>query len=75
MRDIEFREPMQAAILANRRRVPPFGLHGGQPGSCGRNYVVRAEDGKEYLFPAIEEVVLEVNLERKEIRVQPQEWV
>jgi 5-oxoprolinase (ATP-hydrolysing) len=42
VRDIEFREPMQAAILANRRRVPPFGLHGGEPGACGRNYVVRA---------------------------------
>ncbi len=42
VRDIEFREPMQAAILANRRRVPPFGLHGGEPGGCGRNYVVRA---------------------------------
>ena len=38
-------------------------------------YVVRDEDGKEFLFPAIEEVILEVNLERREIRVHPQEWV
>jgi ribosomal 30S subunit maturation factor RimM len=38
-------------------------------------YVVRDEDGKEYLFPAIEDVVLDVNLERKEIRIRPQEWI
>jgi 5-oxoprolinase (ATP-hydrolysing) len=42
VREIEFLEPMQAAILSNRRRVPPFGLHGGGPGACGRNYVLRA---------------------------------
>jgi len=42
VREIEFLEPMQAAILSNRRRVPPFGLHGGEPGACGRNYVLRA---------------------------------
>jgi 5-oxoprolinase (ATP-hydrolysing) len=51
VRDIEFREPMQAAILANRRRVPPFGLHGGEAGQCGRNYVVRA-DGRVEELPA-----------------------
>ncbi len=49
VRDIEFREPMQAAILANRRRVPPFGLRGGEPGRCGRNYVVRADGCVEEL--------------------------
>jgi 5-oxoprolinase (ATP-hydrolysing) len=42
VREIEFLEPMQAAILANRRRVPPFGLAGGAPGACGKNYVIRA---------------------------------
>jgi 5-oxoprolinase (ATP-hydrolysing) len=51
VRDIEFLEPMQAAILSNRRRVPPFGLHGGAPGACGRNYVVRA-DGRVEELPA-----------------------
>ena len=39
VREIEFLEPMQAAILSNRRRVAPFGLAGGAPGACGRNYV------------------------------------
>jgi 5-oxoprolinase (ATP-hydrolysing) len=51
VRDIEFRAPMQAGILANRRRVPPFGLRGGEPGQCGRNFVVRA-DGRVEELPA-----------------------
>ena len=41
-RRIRFREPMTATILSNRRRVPPFGLDGGQPGQAGRNSVRRA---------------------------------
>lgn len=36
VRSIEFREPMTAVILSNRRRVPPFGLEGGDPGQCGK---------------------------------------
>jgi 5-oxoprolinase (ATP-hydrolysing) len=49
IRDIEFLEPMQAGILSNRRRVPPFGLHGGAAGACGRNYVLRADGRVEEL--------------------------
>ena len=47
VREIEFLEPMQAAILSNRRRVPPFGLAGGEPGACGSNYVIRADGAVE----------------------------
>ena len=32
VREVEFLEPMQAAILSNRRRVAPFGLAGGVAG-------------------------------------------
>ena len=39
VREVEFLEPMQAAILSNRRRVAPHGLAGGSPGACGLNYV------------------------------------
>jgi 5-oxoprolinase (ATP-hydrolysing) len=49
VREIEFLEPMQAAILSNRRRVPPAGLAGGSPGACGRNYVLRADGRREEL--------------------------
>ena len=43
VRRIRFRETMQAAILSNRRRVPPFGLNGGDPGARGLNRVERAD--------------------------------
>jgi 5-oxoprolinase (ATP-hydrolysing) len=49
VREIEFLEPMQAAILANRRRTAPFGLNGGGAGACGRNYVLRADGRQEEL--------------------------
>jgi 5-oxoprolinase (ATP-hydrolysing) len=42
VRRIKFREPMTASLLANRRRVPPFGLEGGMPGALGRARVERA---------------------------------
>jgi 5-oxoprolinase (ATP-hydrolysing) len=50
VREIEFVEPMQAAILSNRRRVAPAGLAGGSPGACGRNYVRRANGRSEELL-------------------------
>jgi 5-oxoprolinase (ATP-hydrolysing) len=43
IRRVRFLEPMTASILSNRRRVPPFGLAGGEPGAAGRNYVERAD--------------------------------
>jgi 5-oxoprolinase (ATP-hydrolysing) len=49
VREVEFLEPMQAAILSNRRRVAPAGLAGGAPGACGRNYVVRRDGRVEEL--------------------------
>jgi 5-oxoprolinase (ATP-hydrolysing) len=43
IRRVRFLEPMTAGILANRRRVPPFGLKGGENGTAGRNWVERAD--------------------------------
>ncbi|UBF24802.1 hydantoinase B/oxoprolinase family protein [Kovacikia minuta CCNUW1] len=43
IRRIQFREAMTAAILSGHRVVPPFGLHGGAPGTVGRNWVERAD--------------------------------
>ncbi|MEA1052076.1 hydantoinase B/oxoprolinase family protein [Lamprobacter modestohalophilus] len=48
-RRIRFLEPMDVGILANRRRVPPFGLAGGEPGACGRNWIERADGSIEPL--------------------------
>ena len=38
-------------------------------------YVVKTPEGKELLLPAVEETILEVNLERGEMRVRPPEWL
>lgn len=37
-------------------------------------YVVKSPDGKEVLFPAVEEVIQQVDLEKGEIKIRPQEW-
>ena len=42
-REIEFCEPMTAAILSGHRLVPPFGMAGGADASVGRNFVRRAD--------------------------------
>ena len=49
VRRLRFREPMRAAILSNRRRVAPFGLAGGKPGTVGVNSVRRADGTVEPL--------------------------
>jgi 5-oxoprolinase (ATP-hydrolysing) len=49
VREIEFREPMTAAILSNHRRVPPFGLEGGEPGAVGVNRLLRRDGRSETL--------------------------
>jgi 5-oxoprolinase (ATP-hydrolysing) len=45
VRRIRFREPMTATILSGHRRVPPYGMAGGDPGRVGRNAVSR-KDGR-----------------------------
>ncbi|RZI41590.1 5-oxoprolinase [Herbaspirillum sp. HC18] len=49
IRKIRFLERMTASILSNNRIVPPFGVAGGEPGGCGRNYVVRTDGRQEEL--------------------------
>ncbi len=46
-RRIRFLETMTAAMLANRRRVAPFGMAGGEPGATGRNWIERADGTRE----------------------------
>jgi 5-oxoprolinase (ATP-hydrolysing) len=49
VRVVRFREPMQAAILSNRRRVAPFGLAGGEDARAGVNRVERTDGSVETL--------------------------
>jgi 5-oxoprolinase (ATP-hydrolysing) len=42
VRRVRFCKDMTAAILSGRRKVPPFGVAGGEPGAVGHNRIVRA---------------------------------
>ncbi|HTI48468.1 MAG TPA: hydantoinase B/oxoprolinase family protein [Casimicrobiaceae bacterium] len=46
-RRVRFLEPMTAVMLANHRRIAPFGVKGGSPGAPGRNWVERADGSRE----------------------------
>jgi 5-oxoprolinase (ATP-hydrolysing) len=43
VRRLKFREPVTASTLSGHRRIPPYGMAGGAPGSLGRNRVHRAD--------------------------------
>ena len=46
-RHVTFLEPMRANILANRRRIAPSGICGGEDALAGRNWVERADGSRE----------------------------
>ncbi|AJT68776.1 5-oxoprolinase [Streptomyces lydicus] len=48
-RRLRFLEPMTVALLSNHRRVPPYGMAGGAPGSLGVNSIERADGSREVL--------------------------
>jgi 5-oxoprolinase (ATP-hydrolysing) len=43
VRRIRFRAPMTVSTLTGHRRVPPYGMAGGEPGALGHNRVLRAD--------------------------------
>jgi 5-oxoprolinase (ATP-hydrolysing) len=46
-RRLRFLEPMTAVMLANHRRIAPFGVAGGAPGAIGRNWIERAGGARD----------------------------
>ena len=46
-RAVRFLEAMTAVVLANHRRIAPFGVAGGRPGAVGRNWVERTDGTRE----------------------------
>jgi 5-oxoprolinase (ATP-hydrolysing) len=42
-RRLRFLEPMTVALLSSHRRVPPYGMAGGQPGELGRQWIERSD--------------------------------
>jgi 5-oxoprolinase (ATP-hydrolysing) len=57
LRRIRFLEPLTAAILAGRRRVPPYGLAGGADGEVGATWVERKDGTRQVLSYAEETAV------------------
>ncbi|MFN7322292.1 MAG: hydantoinase B/oxoprolinase family protein, partial [Methylobacterium sp.] len=56
-RQIRFLEEMDCALLSGHRRVPPFGLNGGENGQVGQN-LVRRQDGRVEILKGCDQTVL-----------------
>src|SRR5207247_9451768 len=41
VRELEFLVPAEVTLLAERRRIPPYGLAGGEAGAPGRDLLIR----------------------------------
>jgi N-methylhydantoinase B len=48
IRELEMLDSAQLTLLTERRRLPPYGLAGGEPGKCGENLLIR-DDGRRIL--------------------------
>jgi 5-oxoprolinase (ATP-hydrolysing) len=49
LRKIRFHQAMSAALLSSHRKVPPFGLNGGEDGEVGKQWVIRKNGDIEEL--------------------------
>ena len=58
LRRIRFLEPMTVTTLSSRRRVPPYGMAGGEPGTPGRHWVEHT-DGSVTPMRACDSVTVE----------------
>jgi N-methylhydantoinase B len=44
VREIETLVPARMSLLADRRRLAPYGLNGGEAGVCGQDSIIREDD-------------------------------
>jgi len=58
LRVIRFLEKMECAILSGFRKLKPFGLHGGEDGQVGENWV-RRKDGRLERLKGSDQTMLE----------------
>jgi 5-oxoprolinase (ATP-hydrolysing) len=59
-RTIRFLEKMDCTILSGHRRVPPFGLAGGEQGQIGENWV-RRKDGRMERLQGADETTIDAD--------------
>jgi len=57
-RTIRFLEKMECTLLTGHRRVPPFGLEGGEPGQVGENSA-RRKDGRIEKLQGCDDTVID----------------
>ncbi|MGI9311092.1 MAG: hydantoinase B/oxoprolinase family protein, partial [bacterium] len=57
VRRVRFLERMTANIISGHRRVPPYGLAGGEPGATGRNRVEHP-DGSATELAGVDQIEL-----------------
>ncbi|NND01947.1 MAG: hydantoinase B/oxoprolinase family protein [Acidimicrobiia bacterium] len=48
-REIEFLEAATVSLMGERRRIAPWGLHGGEPGAVGEDWLIRLDGSREQL--------------------------
>ena len=53
-RTIRFLEPMMVSVISGSRRVPPFGLQGGESGACGVNLRIGIDGAEQRLAGAVQ---------------------
>ena len=53
-RKLRFLQPMTATLLTGHRKIPPYGMAGGEPGKVGINQVIRANSNTEELGTSAE---------------------
>jgi len=46
-RDVKILVDAQVSLITERRRYPPYGLNGGEPGSVGENYLIREGESRK----------------------------
>ena len=49
VRELEFLEEVEMTILSQHRKVAPYGVHGGNDGQTGQQYIIRADGWREYI--------------------------
>ncbi len=49
IRDIQFLTDVEVTVISERRRFPPYGLLGGEPGEVGQNSVIHKDGYREKL--------------------------
>ncbi len=48
VREIVLLSDAEVTVISERRKIPPYGLFGGMPGTKGRNIVIKNDNIKEY---------------------------